>query len=1155
MVTFQDIKQALTDYDSQKGLNRKLFGDQANIQKLRRYFKGLPPTPTGCDRELTNHELAELGKIINASFNKQSTPSWFAFNKLNRKLGSLLPQDLQNKRARTTALKANKNRALNGALKLYLDYYQQPGKSVSVYNRLKKIKDEISSRKTISFDNLYEFCCLIAFNDAPTPTQYSHDLKRWVVMLSQYGLLTPENIVALLKNNQLINKNEFAVEQASDALRVYRPAQKMLSLLLSAKNPLAFLDAISEFNDKKSKKLPLKYAEALDMLAKHDNPVDLVKAWRYLSEGNIPSTRFKKKKPLVKKEYFEFLAKQKNPYAIVSAVYRFSLRNEIEDTFNKLIANKITMDDVYNPHMKFLFSEDDHRLLKKYGTHENLLSIIVAFDMIQFYCRIYDFYSQTYKLSSHWDPRINPLKKRIMSHPNPIDLAHSIHEHFPFFVSAGTINLSYPAMLDFEDDLKRAYIKPFTDKLYKHPIKLYAPNYGGYDPITYWVKRHSYIYKIHGSSITFAINRLMRKYKANVVKNILKDKDVYAIAITMLESYQCATKEAIALLAKHAEPVNLAEMFILLKKINLLTPETMRYVFDCKSVGELPSALNSFASEGKQIATPVYIKALAKSRDPQELCKTIIKLKYDLLGRPRKINISIKSFHEYCKIVIKHPHPDFFREVISCLSRDRLFNKSNFEKLSEITNLEQISRMVWNLHCSKLLNQANFELLLEYKAYWNTNITRAFDDVPEHVLSQALFDRIITFIRQNPTMPVETIQERIVTMLNIVRDQAVHQPGQAQANAFNPGQSTHTASVHQSVSESAKRLMAIYGDQIDTEEKLSRILKDISKWANTLPISADPTNKENAARNGFKRLSKSDFVDPASNVSTRQLLALFWLALHEESYQKRVKNLTAKEEKPQKAFKKQLFMPLIEGLYESAREYNLDAQGNDKGGVSKAACQAGSFNKLMEKMVDVHPTVEVTTFTEETTRVRLQKLVVEKAIAYLQKINDDALSELEKLKGQEDELTMQTTADFVVWESIKDEVIQTIIDEGYREKAYANKDALFKKNMEGGYVAFQGEFAVDQLVEKERERRTALAKKAEEAPVAEAPAAEAPAAKAVEAKSPATIEKEGKENLLSKMNKSTHRKARKSPRLFDKHSTEQPTARPLQPSKKNGRTS
>ncbi|ALB23556.1 hypothetical protein Psal006b_00823 [Piscirickettsia salmonis] len=136
-----------------------------------------------------------------------------------------------------------------------------------------------------------------------------------------------------------------------------------------------------------------------------------------------------------------------------------------------------------------------------------------------------------------------------------------------------------------------------------------------------------------------------------------------------------------------------------------------------------------------------------------------------------------------------------------------------------------------------------------------------------------------------------------------------------QANNLNGNQSTHTVSIHESVSQSVMRLMELYGRSIQ-DKALGWTVKEITKYLDSLGSDI----KSTSARKAFRRLTSAgySFTDPGSSISTQQVLALVWISIHDEK--QRLGKLNDA---------KNLF---VESLYEIQRGYNLAEDGKDTGG-------------------------------------------------------------------------------------------------------------------------------------------------------------------------------------------------------------------------------
>jgi phosphoribosylformylglycinamidine (FGAM) synthase-like amidotransferase family enzyme len=231
-------------------------------------------------------------------------------------------------------------------------------------------------------------------------------------------------------------------------------------------------------------------------------------------------------------------------------------------------------------------------------------------------------------------------------------------------------------------------------------------------------------------------------------------------------------------------------------------------------------------------------------------------------------------------------------------------------------------------------------------------------------------------------------------------------------------QSTHLASVHRSSSDSATRLMSHYGSEIEGE-KLNPILRAIQEWAGALPA------EQQSVKDCVTRLTAVTFIfeDPSSHVSMHQLLALAWTALHDDS----ACIGTVYDSLAQFA----------EGLKEMQNEY----------GLGLSACSGGSFNKIIEKLVGIHPAAEQLVITSEQATAKFPIVVKEEAYKYLYSLsNPKSVEELQAFTDLIAKIRAEGTA--VIWPAIENTVADRMIDE--YGSIYNNRkdDAKFKGLLE-----------------------------------------------------------------------------------------------------------
>lgn len=178
---------------------------------------------------------------------------------------------------------------------------------------------------------------------------------------------------------------------------------------------------------------------------------------------------------------------------------------------------------------------------------------------------------------------------------------------------------------------------------------------------------------------------------------------------------------------------------------------------------------------------------------------------------------------------------------------------------------------------------------------------------------------------------------------------------------LNTKQSTHASSVDQSAAESALRLQARYGKYFD-QVRLDQEITSITTWGDSL--KGDETDL--AAHRAIDHILHGTEIHKSTGISLKELLILVWIAIHDDLL--RIGGLSDALEM------------LKEGLYELQRGYNLPADIVNSGGDDDIdICKDGKLNKLMEKLVGVHPDVTIDFITKEVASFKLRAVVVQEA--------------------------------------------------------------------------------------------------------------------------------------------------------------------------------
>jgi len=79
----------------------------------------------------------------------------------------------------------------------------------------------------------------------------------------------------------------------------------------------------------------------------------------------------------------------------------------------------------------------------------------------------------------------------------------------------------------------------------------------------------------------------------------------------------------------------------------------------------------------------------------------------------------------------------------------------------------------------------------------------------------------------------------------------------------------------------------------------------------------------------------------------------------------------------------QRLQALTTALYESQRGYNFDESGKDNQHADEPICPAGTFNKLIEKWVGLHPDCRIEFMTRQTAGLKLAALTKQAVTVFL----------------------------------------------------------------------------------------------------------------------------------------------------------------------------
>ncbi len=483
-----------------------------------------------------------------------------------------------------------------------------------------------------------------------------------------------------------------------------------------------------------------------------------------------------------------------------------------------------------------------------------------------------------------------------------------------------------------------------------------------------------------------------------------------ALAFSRLQQDGILTKDNVALVLAHANTADLALAFSRLQQDGILTKDNVALVLAHANTADLALALYCLQADG--ILTKDNFALVAAHANTAGLVSALYHLQKARL-------LTQDNF----ALVFAHANPGDLAYALSDLHRARLLTQDNFALVLAHANPSDLASALSDLHRARLLTRDNFEALLapnHGSLVSNTAYQLIWSRIPNHLLTQVNFQRLLTAAEH--ANPMEALQRELNLILALDILAGHNLLGVPEhAAAFNQAQSTHTASVHRSVSASAVKLMKTYGDGLNLELKI----KEMRAYVNGLADS--PINQ--AAKRCIVRITAADYTfTDTSGVSIRQLLALAYTAIHDAS------KCSATLDDAKALF--------IEALYDIQRGYNLNAVGQDEGGEDEPICTGGTFNKLMEKLKGIHADVDVYYITHEGASSKFPRLAAAHAITYLQSLATPATAEgylkikdlLERLKTDESLAPM--------WELIKAGVQAELWDE-FKE-AYGNNPSNVK---------------------------------------------------------------------------------------------------------------
>ena len=456
-------------------------------------------------------------------------------------------------------------------------------------------------------------------------------------------------------------------------------------------------------------------------------------------------------------------------------------------------------------------------------------------------------------------------------------------------------------------------------------------------------------------------------------------------ALEALKRTGIYNRDNFELFKKHVRPRVALLAVLELERLMLLNQEHYRLAMQHVDARAIVEALGDLVAIG--LLTPVWKAAAHNSPHPLALVAVLKFLQEGALLTPAN-----------SALIVAHERPWAIALIFSFLSHAGILRQDTF-------NLLFLPEHRWLLS-----HEARVEL---------------WDRLPERFFNEQLFREFLHAARtENPAVTVNHSLQALILMIE--NDLAVEEePPLAVLNGVD---STHTASVHKTSSESALRLQLRYGHFEPEEQR--RLIEQATLWM----IGAYGENEKiPVALRAIIRISDLDYTyfDPTSNISLHTLIALVWRAMHDDV--KRSGTL---------ADAKQLW---LDALYEIQRGGNLSEDGiDDQYAEELFICPAGAFNKFIEKLQGIHADCQIQFITNLTASYKLPCVVYDVAAPCLRALARP-LSAMGALGFTQLISSLEQEGVSVLWGFIKNAVSALM---------FAEFHSLYRDQQDPAFIAF-----------------------------------------------------------------------------------------------------
>lgn len=243
---------------------------------------------------------------------------------------------------------------------------------------------------------------------------------------------------------------------------------------------------------------------------------------------------------------------------------------------------------------------------------------------------------------------------------------------------------------------------------------------------------------------------------------------------------------------------------------------------------------------------------------------------------------------------------------------------------------------------------------------------------------------------------------------------------------INRPQSTHTSSVHQSVSDSALRFKDAYQARITSPQAVKDIKSEIMSFLES-GLQATRTSNQNdklselkirAAIKAARWLFDASYREAVHGIKISEMFMFMWIGMRDDRH---CFTSSLKE-------REHIFLNM---LYEMMRGYNIDSSGKDDGDLDRKICSAGCFNKLLEGLqLMQHDLAEIIFISKETANLKLRALTESELVKIIHRKLTD--SPAEASKNLLDKLFSDYKIDHAIWAEIE-ESITPIFAEEYQQ--------------------------------------------------------------------------------------------------------------------------